>query len=1021
MLGMDPAEHYLRFGAAMERSPGPGFDGAGYLAMYPDVERAGVIPLLHYLRHGRAEGRIPGFLPPPSTGIARARLVALAETRLRGAPKRHLPALGKTSQALFIGNIQTMYAASQEAIDHRLASIVMPTYNRKKQIVRAIESVQEQTHRNWELLIVDDGSTDGTPDAIRPYLRDPRIRLIGQPRRGVSAARNAALALARGDTVFYLDSDNRWTPDFLHSMLTYLHATGNPCGYSALAIEGDDGKISGYRGEPFSWSHCLQSNYVDLNVFCHDIKLYRDLGGFDESLRRMVDWDLILRYARDSKVAYAPFIGCYYTGSETDQSRISLSQPYAYRAIVQTKNRLNTGDPQVVANHLHLNFAIKIAAPSDKRDEWGDYHYAVSLAEALRSLGHSVTIDFRDQWYARHQHRDQVIIVLRGLQRYKPNPEHINILWNISHPDQVSYAEYESHDIVYVASPSYPSLLNQILGKPARTLLQCTDTRRFGFSGPAGDSLDGLLFVGNSRNHFRHTVRWATELEMPVKVHGTRWSQFIDARHIVSEHVPNTELAAHYASATAVLNDHWESMRNFGLISNRVFDVLACGGTLISDSMPSIQQLFGDAVLQVDSRDTLAQALATLESAPRSAADALRISRQVHQAHSFDARAATIWNDVLGQLGLPPRAHQQDPGTPEVAAPSAIPAAPKRKRAGLLLQRRAHGPSSSAYIRLIAPLTTDLAHADIDMVLLDGVEDGRLDNCDYCIVQRVAVEDIDDAVTLVERVRTLGCRLFVDNDDAFGALDKTHPEHEFYRERDAVLRYLMGQADQVWFSTEHLHSLYRDDARNGIVLPNNLDPRLWRDYRKPRWSRSGGPLQLLYMGTATHDADFAAILPALDALAELRPDSFQLTNIAAVRSPPQRSWLKNLPPPRNALSYPHFVRWLVAQGPFDVGLAPLADTGFNASKSDIKILDYCALGLISLVSDVPCYQHQREQQPFALRVANNPQAWLASLCDVMDDSATHRQLAAQAADHVWDQRNATHSAQALLATLGRTP
>jgi hypothetical protein len=398
----------------------------------------------------------------------------------------------------------------------------------------------------------------------------------------------------------------------------------------------------------------------------------------------------------------------------------------------------------------------------------------------------------------------------------------------------------------------------------------------------------------------------------------------------------------------------------------------------------------------------------------------LQISGQIHQAHSFDARAATIWNDVLGQLGLPPRTRQRNSDTPKAAVPPASQKAlaRKRKRAGLLLQRRAHGPSSSAYIRLIAPLTTDLAYADIDVTILDDVEDVRLDNCDYCIVQRVAVDATNDAITLVERVRTLGCRLFVDNDDAFGALDKTHPEHEFYRERDAVLRYLMSQAEQVWFSTDHLHSLYRTDAPHGIVLPNNLDPRLWRNYRKPHWSRSEGPLQLLYMGTATHDADFAAILPALDALAELRPGSFQLTNIAAVRSPPQRSWLRNLPPPRNALSYPHFVRWLANQGPFDVGLAPLADTGFNASKSDIKILDYCAIGLVSMVSDVTCYQHEREQQPFALRVANNTQAWLTGLCDLMDNPTNHQRLAAQAAAYVWDQRNATHSARALLATLG---
>ena len=85
-------------------------------------------------------------------------------------------------------------------------SIVMPTYNRKDTIKRAIDSVLQQRFADWELVIVDDGSTDGTKDLVAGI--DPRVRLIVQENRGVAGARNRALAAARGSLIAFLDSDD---------------------------------------------------------------------------------------------------------------------------------------------------------------------------------------------------------------------------------------------------------------------------------------------------------------------------------------------------------------------------------------------------------------------------------------------------------------------------------------------------------------------------------------------------------------------------------------------------------------------------------------------------------------------------------------------------------------------------------------------------------------------------------------------------------------------------------------------
>ena len=991
LLGADPAEHYLRYGARIGRSPGPLFDGVRYLKEYPDVRKSGVNPLLHYLVHGRHEGRIPRRLERVRVKDPEAHLRHVAASGLTGQPQRMFASYDFAAEEEFLDCVETIRAAGMES-EPPLVTVVMPTYDRGRLIGRAIESVLAQTHRSLELLIVDDGSTDESLEVIQCF-DDPRVRVFHQDHRGVSAARNVGLANARGDWIFYLDSDNRWPPHFLAAMLSYLSTSGQACGYSGIAVEDDRGAITGYRGEPFDWEACFKGNYVDLNAFCHQRSLYDRLGGFDESLRRMVDWDLILRYTRQARPAYAPFIGCYYRDSQADQTRISISQPIAYRGIVQAKNRMDAPTPERIAQALQLRFAIKIPAPFDKRKEWGDFHFADSLKASLERLGHTVAIDFLGDWYTRPVNHDHVVIVLRGLTAYEPRRGHINLLWNISHPDQVAYEEYAAYDRVYLASLSYPALLRRIIDTPVGTLLQCADTGRFPFIGAAGPGT-GLLFVGNSRNEYRRIVRWAIEADADLAVYGTRWKGFIDDRYIAGDNIENIELASHYASAAGVLNDHWDSMRDFGFVSNRIFDAISCGGRVISDAVPAISRLFPDDVVQVDSATGLRAAAA---GRPVVAEQRRRAAEYVGAVHSFDARARAICNDVLHQLGLPAIHSVPDP-LPATEAP--------RLQAGLLLQHGRRGPTSSGYIRLIAPLTVDASHARVDLWLLDGPDDPRVEQCDVCIVQRVAIPDQSCAKQLTDRLRAASIPLVVDTDDAFALLEAEHPEAGAYHGKDAALRHLMTKAAEVWFSTERLRACYPEASVHGAVVANGLDPRLWRDYRKPRRVlASGEMLELLYMGTATHDADFALLLPALDHLHARYPGRFRVTAIGALRQPPERPWLHLQAPPRGQDDYPRFARWLSRQGPFDVGLAPLVDNVFNACKSDIKFLDYSALGILSMVSEVPAYAGTAGARGLALCVPNTDEDWFASLESVLVRLGDFEEIARRAEEYVWSERS----------------
>jgi O-antigen biosynthesis protein len=948
--------------------------------------------------------------------------VFLKETGFWDTIRGKRKAFDRRGEKRFVAELERTYQANSSFFDEIAFSVIMPVYNRADMLERAIQSVLDQSHRNFELIIVDDGSVDGSRALAEKY-EDKRIRLIHREHQGVSAARNTGLKEARSDFVAYLDADNIWTSQFLRRMAVFMSSRDLVCGYAAAELRNDWGMVSGYRCDRFDWDRCLEKNFIDLNTFCHRRSTFLERGGFDEALRRMVDWDLILRFTKGTSVGYAAFIGCVYSNFKHRKGRISIEEPRAFREVVRIKNQNGLFWPEQrieIARLLRLRFAIKIAAPYEERQEWGDFHFAESLKEALERLGHKVVIDFRKSWCDRRHPRDDVVIVLRGLTPYVPRTGPINILWNISHPDQVPYEEYDAYDIIYVASLSYRGFLANVISKPVATLLQATDARRFQ-PAPAGGTCTAManeiLFVGNSRKKYRPIVRWALESGFRPSIYGTRWSDFVPQDLIKGENIDNKALARAYASAKVVLNDHWESMREHGFISNRIFDVLASGARLISDAMPSIDHVFGDAVTQVRGPEELRGALSAALSAGAPDDDRERIASRVRAHHSLDARAVTMINDISAYLGLP---HPFPEAASQNVTPIAPPTIARRKplRVGAIVRWEKNHPQSSSYIRLCAPLTSEAVSGEADFSLLRASEVEAATNLDICIVQRTAIDDRCLAESLVDGLRSKGRRLIVDNDDAFALIDETHPEYELYRSKNAVLEHLLAAADQAWFSTDALAEVYRPVCQAAVVVPNALDPRVWRNYRaKHPPFGTGRTVRMVYMGTATHDADFALILPALDRLAAEMPGRFDLSLIGAVRRAPKRRWLRRMPPPAAATAYPRFVRWLTREGPFDLGLSPLVDNPFNSCKSDLKFLDYCGLGVLSILSDVRAYSGDAKALGLAVLATNTADGWYEVLRRVLRDPCAFAPQIAAAQEYLWTKRNVSGIAEQQLELL----
>lgn len=206
-----------------------------------------------------------------------------------------------------------------------LVTIVMPVWNRALVTAAAIESVLAQTFVNWELVIVDDGSTDRSREVVSRFLHDPRIRLLAEPHAGVSAARNRALREARGEFVAYLDSDNTWFPNFLADVVAAFLADADVTSvYTAQLVTDFKNGESYVRSIPYERQHFLLNGRIDLNVFVHRRQLFEELGGFDEQMTRLVDWELIGRYTESSRPLQLPFLGGRYVECTPDS--ISATQ-----------------------------------------------------------------------------------------------------------------------------------------------------------------------------------------------------------------------------------------------------------------------------------------------------------------------------------------------------------------------------------------------------------------------------------------------------------------------------------------------------------------------------------------------------------------------------------------------------------------------------------------------------------------------------------------------------------------------
>lgn len=182
-------------------------------------------------------------------------------------------------------------------------SVVMPAYNRAGLIGASIDSVLAQSEADFELIIVDDGSTDDTCAVVSRYA-DPRIRLLQLSHRGLGHALNTAVAACRAPYFARLDSDDLWTPEFLAVSLAAMeqpprvgvvYGRGVTFSADSTAVQADRGMPLCFPDRPFE--SLLLRDHLTCSALVR-VECFRQAGGFNESIRWWEDWDFWLRVSR---------------------------------------------------------------------------------------------------------------------------------------------------------------------------------------------------------------------------------------------------------------------------------------------------------------------------------------------------------------------------------------------------------------------------------------------------------------------------------------------------------------------------------------------------------------------------------------------------------------------------------------------------------------------------------------------------------------------------------------------------
>ncbi len=269
-----------------------------------------------------------------------------------------------------------------------LVSVVIATYNMGQYLPQAVESALGQTYRNLEVQIVDDGSTDETPAVVARWRDDPRVRVHRQENAGQSRAKNQGVALARGDTIAFLDADDVWLPGKLERQMALFR--GRPeigVVYSDYeCMDGGGAKLKkGVTPMRRGWvtGALLIENFVCYSAGVVRSECLRRVGAFDESLGMGIDYDLWLRLSAHYQFDFVPEVAVRY---RIWAGQMSKNYRKRYESAIRIMSSFLEHHPGIVDDHVARRAWAHTYCGRGDMTLWQERNWGAALKDYLRAL-----------------------------------------------------------------------------------------------------------------------------------------------------------------------------------------------------------------------------------------------------------------------------------------------------------------------------------------------------------------------------------------------------------------------------------------------------------------------------------------------------------------------------------------------------------------------------------------------------------------------------------------------------------
>lgn len=399
------------------------FDENYYLENNLDVAESDFDPLLHYLISGFYEGRSPNYRFNSEYHLMKFRNTGKSDLNslikyILDTKKDKISYKGKIEQKNFekfltesynspliyyeyfdeykscfneMKNISSDLIKIAENIPDPLplVSVIMPVYNRVNIVKKAIDSVLNQSYPNIELIIVDDGSVDGTIDILEGIKDDRIILSKNKKNQGQSKSRNNAIKLSKGKYIAYLDSDNDWDKDYLSAMIgVFSELKDADAIYSGQMIFEESTPFA-VRFASFNKSLLRNKNYIDLNSFMHSSRVFKEINYFDEDLDRCEDWDLIERISANFKIYSVPIILSNYY-EDNAENRVTLQSNISYcekvRKINLKRFKSYIENKPISPLKKKVSIAILSCGSAEKLKKSLDFIFKLKLDEWINTI-----------------------------------------------------------------------------------------------------------------------------------------------------------------------------------------------------------------------------------------------------------------------------------------------------------------------------------------------------------------------------------------------------------------------------------------------------------------------------------------------------------------------------------------------------------------------------------------------------------------------------------------------------------